>query len=94
MGALDQSTWVSICGGPEPTRSDGSLVASLQLDLGPRTNLSEAQLKTVQWLRNLGARPSMKRSKVTIGLNRVTYEQYCRVVAILDKEAIGFEVTQ
>lgn len=69
-------------------------MANLRLDFGARALLSEEQLKTIQWLRNLGAKVGLKKNRVTASFSRIDHEQYCRVVSILGKEAIAFQLTE
>ncbi|MFZ6718573.1 hypothetical protein [Undibacterium sp. Ji49W] len=83
---------ITICDGPGYPTLAASEHASFTFCFGPKPGLTDEQIKTILWLRHLGARTSMKKDKVTLVLNRVTPEHYDRIVAILQKESISFEL--
>ncbi|MBC3917609.1 hypothetical protein H8L32_09010 [Undibacterium sp. CY18W] len=87
-----ESTGITICDGPGHPTVAASEHANLKLCFGPKAGLTDAQIKTILWLRHLGTRTSMKKNKVTLVLNRATSERDDRIVTILQKEAIPFEL--
>ncbi|MFZ6770385.1 hypothetical protein ACO0LM_25295 [Undibacterium sp. Di26W] len=92
MTELKETRRVIICDGPGHPSLPASEYANLELCFGPKAGLTDEQVKTILWLRHLGARTSMKKNKVSLVLNRVTPEHYDRLITILQKEAISFEL--
>ena len=77
-----------------PAQRDPTPRASFVLSFGPRSALSDEQLKTIAWFRHLGASPRMKKNNVQLVLGRVSQEKYERIIALLEKERISFSEEQ
>lgn len=85
----EKTKGVTIAGGAIP---DYESRASFVLKFGPKADLTNDQLKTIQWLRNLGAQPVMKSKMVRLLLRQVTEDHFDRIISILEKEEIPFSV--
>ena len=83
--------WVTICGG---CYRDWTPRANVLLSFGRKEDLTEEQLKTIQWLRHFRARPIMKKNNVRLDLWQTTEERYNRILSILNSEKIPFTENQ
>ena len=89
----DKSKAITIAGGIKSKLiSTYPPKASFVFKFGAKSQLTEDQLKTIQWLRHFGTVPIMKDKRVKLIFEKTTEELFDRIVSILESEKISFIV--
>ena len=85
----EKAALVRICG---PALIDPTPRQSFIISFGPKNQFTDEQLKKIEWFRNLGAKPSMKKNMISLRLECFSQEQYERLISILEREAFSYSV--
>lgn len=89
----DRSKSVTIAGGIDVVPQFKRLPrASFVFKFGAKSNLTQAQLATIQWLRRFATGYSLKEKMVKLFAEEITEDDYDRIVGVLKSENIPFDV--